>query len=297
MVKTDNPWNEIFIGVIITFLSIFLEWILNELLGWRYVGIVFAVITYIVYVAFRYVEMKNSFNILRDEVTKLKEHHELLTAPKGYLEYLFDVFNKIKNPNGYPFHTHQYTEILAKFLTAAKQSFVATWTINVDLEHMSETYREQQRRFLKSKRRFLFLSKNILQSLIINNKQKIVEFINWHKENGIKLLWIDRQKCINSIIQSGSTSDDIATILPQCEDFILVDDDVVLFYDTKDEIKEGARPEQETFYSVSLISMASLRTSSDPSFQNIGKIISNVCSGTNAKRIKDIGDLETALDC
>jgi len=296
MARIDSPGKEKLIGVVITAGGIIFEWVLRSLLHWHYVGITLALLTYIMIEAHKYAEMKNSFNMLQDEVIKLKQHHELLTAPKGYLDYLFDVFNRLKNPNGYPFHTQEYTEILAKFLTATKQSFAATWTIDIDLNHMSDTYKEQQKRCMKSKRRFLFLSDTVLKAQQIDKREKLIQFINWHKESGIKLFWVDKQKCINSLIQNGLTSEVIDSMLPQCEDFILVDDDVVLFYDTKDEIREGAPPEPGKPYSVSLIYMDSLERSLDPSFQNISKFIKSICLSKKATKIEDIRDLEIVLD-
>lgn len=292
---TDNLKKEIIIEAGLLIGAIIIESLIVVYLHLRYVGITAGIIGFLVILSFRYLEMKKSFNKFEDEIIKLKVHHELLTAPKGYLEYLFDVFNSLKSPNGYPFHTQQYTEILAKFLITAKQKFISTWTIDIDLGHMSIEFMEQQRRSMKSKRRILFLSKQAMKSQM-EKDNKVKEFIEWHKNSGVELYWLNRETLVQDIISQGLTNIQITEVLEQREDFILFDDEEVLFYDTRDEIKEGHVPDPKIFYSVSLISMESLKNSQDLLYQRILKVIENISQTPKAIKIETFDTLKNALE-
>ncbi len=206
----------------------------------------------------KYEELKKSLITLEKRIDTLICHNKLLIAPQGYLEYQSYVLDKLGTLGGYPMHTLGYNEILAKFLTDLKDSFFATWTIEINLQHMNDTYKEQQKKRINSKKRVLFLSKSVLRDQLTNNLAKVKEFVDWHKKFDIPLYWMDREKLVQKLLALGKQPELINKVLSQCEDFIALDKKVILFYDTEDSIMEGGIPNPGISYSISLTRMDDL---------------------------------------
>mgnify|MGYP001616665041 FL=1 len=94
-------------------------------------------------------------------------------------------------------------------------------------------------------------------------------------------------------MQKGITNLDF---LQQIEDFIVVDDDVLLFYDTTDLIGEGAAPNESMPYGISIATLTATQASTDLLHRQVNIAIQEVLATRSAIKLKSYSQLQKIVD-